>query len=67
MSVERIRELTAKLNRWRHEYYNLNAPTVSDSVYDRAFDELARLERETGISIGKTGMPSDRICQKYLN
>ena len=23
---EKIRELTAKLNRWRREYYNLNAP-----------------------------------------
>ena len=46
--VEKIRELTAKLNKWRHEYYNLNAPTVTDAVYDRHFDELKRLERETG-------------------
>jgi DNA ligase (NAD+) len=46
--IERVRELTAKLNQWRHEYYNLNSPTVSDAVYDRTFDELKRLEQETG-------------------
>ena len=47
--TERIRELVAKLNQWWHEYYNLNAPTVSDAVYDRHFDELERLEQQTGI------------------
>jgi DNA ligase (NAD+) len=46
---EKIRKLTAKLNRWRNEYYNLNAPTVSDAVYDRHFDELKRLEKISGI------------------
>ena len=42
--TKRIRELTAWLNQRNHEYYNLNAPTVSDAVYDRHFDELKRLE-----------------------
>ena len=46
--IEKIRELTAKLNRWRYEYYNLDTPTVTDAVYDRFFDELARLENQTG-------------------
>ncbi|MCC8026693.1 MAG: NAD-dependent DNA ligase LigA [Clostridium sp.] len=48
-SLERIKELTERLNKYRHEYYNLSAPTVSDAAYDRLFDELAALERETGI------------------
>jgi len=47
--IERIKELTSQLNQWRHEYYNLNAPTVEDAVYDRVLDELARLENETGL------------------
>jgi DNA ligase (NAD+) len=51
---EKIRELTAKLNRWRHEYYNLNAPTVSDVIYDRHFDELQRLEQESGIAMSNS-------------
>jgi len=47
--TERICELVTKLNQWRHEYFNLNAPTVSDEVYDRMLDELERLEQNTGI------------------
>ena len=34
---------------YRDEYYNRNAPSVSDEVYDRLFDELKELEQETGI------------------
>ena len=52
--IEQMRKLTAQLNRYRHEYYNLNAPSVSDAVYDRCFDELARLEQELGIQMGNS-------------
>lgn len=38
--IQRIKELTQLLNRYRDEYYNQNAPTVSDAAYDRLFDEL---------------------------
>ena len=33
-------ELNARLIRYGYEYYNRNAPCVSDEVYDRLFDEL---------------------------
>ena len=46
---EKVQALTAQLNRYRDEYYNGNAPSVSDAVYDRMCDELAVLEMETGI------------------
>lgn len=46
--VKRVHELVAQLNQYRHEYYNLAAPSVSDAMYDRLFDELGTLERETG-------------------
>ncbi len=52
--AERLRELNDQLNQYRHEYYNLNAPTVSDQEYDRLFDELANLERETGIQMANS-------------
>lgn len=52
--IERIRELTAKLNQWRLEYYNGDAPTVTDAVYDRQYDELERLESETGIRMSNS-------------
>lgn len=49
MTTTQICNLVDTLNRYRHEYYNLNAPSVSDSQYDRLYDELVRLETETGI------------------
>lgn len=48
---EQVLSLTNLLNRYRHEYYNLNAPTVSDQEYDRLFDELAKLEQTSGIQM----------------
>ena len=45
----RQRELTDLLNKWAHEYYVLDNPTVSDKEYDKAYDELRRLEEETGV------------------
>lgn len=46
--TKQIHELVERLNQYRHEYYNLAAPTVSDAEYDRLFDALAALEQETG-------------------
>ena len=48
---QRIRELTDRLNRCRYEYYNLNAPSLTDAEYDALFDELSTLEKETGFSM----------------
>ena len=46
--MSRQRELVDILNKWAHEYYVLDAPTVSDKEYDRLYDELKRLETESG-------------------
>ncbi len=46
--LERMRELIALLNRYGYEYYVLDEPTVADVEYDRLYDELVRLEKETG-------------------
>ena len=48
-TTQQIQALTARLNQYRNEYYNLSAPSVSDEVYDRLFDELKALEQATGI------------------
>ncbi|TCP14788.1 DNA ligase (NAD+) [Crenobacter luteus] len=42
--AERAAELAALLERYNHEYYTLDAPTVPDAEYDRLFRELAELE-----------------------
>lgn len=43
-----------KLNQYRYEYYDLNAPTVDDSEYDRLVDELAQIEKTLGIQMGNS-------------
>ncbi|MBR4473935.1 MAG: NAD-dependent DNA ligase LigA, partial [Oscillospiraceae bacterium] len=66
---ERIQTLTDQLNRYRDEYYNKNAPSVSDEVYDRLFDELVQLEKESGIVMANSptktvGYPAVSELQK---
>lgn len=46
--ILRVHELVKQLNHYRDEYYNKNAPTITDAAYDRLFDELVDLEKETG-------------------
>ena len=45
---DRKRELVDILNKWAYEYYVLDNPTVSDKEYDALYDELKRLEEESG-------------------
>lgn len=68
-TYQRVQHLTAVLNQYRHEYYNLNAPTVSDEVYDRLFDELTALEQQAGIKMSNSptqtvGYPSVSRLEK---
>ena len=46
--MEKMRKLVDTLNKYAYEYYNLDSPTVSDKEYDALYDELVRLEKETG-------------------
>lgn len=45
---KRIKELVSELNAYAYAYYVKDDPVVADVVYDRLYDELVRLERETG-------------------
>ena len=47
--MSRQRELVDILNKWAHEYYVLDNPTVSDKEYDALYDELRKIEAETGV------------------
>ena len=44
--VKRIKELTKELLQYCHEYYDLDAPTISDAEYDEKFDQLLQLENQ---------------------
>lgn len=47
--AKEIRKLVQSLNEHRNAYYNLNASIISDQEYDRLYDQLLELEKESGI------------------
>ncbi len=49
MVISRQKELVETLNKWAYEYYVLDNPTVSDKEYDALYDELKRIEEQTGV------------------
>jgi len=44
--IERVQTLRNLLNLYNYEYYTLNDPSVSDSVYDLLYMELVQLEKD---------------------
>ena len=57
--MERMHELCEILNRWAYEYYVLDNPSVSDGEYDKLYDELRELERESGVVLPQS--PTRRV------
>lgn len=49
--MDRMHELVKILNQWAYEYYVLDNPSVPDREYDKLYDELQALERETGVRL----------------
>lgn len=52
--IDRMKELVERLNLYRDEYYNESNSSVSDKEYDRLFDELVALEKNTGICMSNS-------------
>lgn len=51
---ERMKELVDLLNRASHAYYAEDREIMSNFEYDRLYDELAELEKETGITMANS-------------
>ena len=47
--MERMKWLVEELNKHCYNYYVLDNPTISDADFDKLYDELLALEKETGI------------------
>lgn len=45
----RMRELVEQINHASYQYYVLDQPIMADAQWDALYDELKRLERQTGI------------------
>ena len=54
-----MRELVDTLNKYAYEYYVLDNPSVSDREYDALYDELKKLESETGVRFNDS--PTRRV------
>ena len=66
--LQRISDLRSQLNEWSHQYYVLDAPTVSDYDYDMALRELEQLERIHAAFVDACGRNdgTDAITQDSL-
>ena len=56
---DRILELIEKINQLNYHYYTLDQPLVSDGEYDKIYQELVKLEKETGIVIDQS--PTQKV------
>lgn len=65
MSIERIRELTDKLNEAAKAYYSEDREIMSNLEYDRLYDELVELENKEGIVL--TGSPTIKVGYEALS
>ena len=63
--IKTIKNLTAELLQYCHEYYNLDRPTISDREYDKKFDELKSLEDETGFWLANS--PTRKVQGQVLD
>ena len=61
----RIEELIERLNELNYKYYTLDNPSVSDKEYDALYDELVRLEKETGLILESS--PTQRVGGDILD
>ena len=54
-----MQELVARLNETAYQYYVLDNPTISDKEWDAMYDQLVKLEQETGVVLPDS--PTHRV------
>lgn len=65
VKIDKIKALTMELLQYCHEYYDLDAPTISDAVYDAKYDELMRLENEANFWLANS--PTRKVQGEVLS
>lgn len=61
----RVNELVFDLNQYSHEYYVLDAPTISDPDYDKLYRELLELE-QLFPELVKQDSPTQRVGDELI-
>ena len=62
--ISKIKELTKELLQYCHEYYDLDAPTISDAEYDKKFDTLKKMEDEANFWLANS--PTRKVQGEIL-
>ena len=62
--ITQIQELTKELLQHCHNYYGLDAPTISDAEYDKKFDTLKQLEDEANFWLANS--PTRKVQGEIL-
>ena len=62
--LQEMKKIVEKLNLWAYHYYTLDAPIVSDAEYDKLYDKLLALEKETGKILENS--PTQRVGGEVL-
>lgn len=63
--LARVKELHSLLNKYNHQYYVLDEPTVPDAEYDRLMRELIEIERENP-ALKTVDSPSQKVGGEAL-
>ncbi len=63
--MDRMKELIEKLNNASKHYYQLADPVMTDYEYDKLYDELVKLENETGIVLSSS--PTQNVGYEVLS
>ena len=59
MNPDAMRALVDRLNETAYQYYVLDNPTISDGEWDKMYDALVQMERETGVTLPDS--PTHRV------
>jgi len=62
--LERMQQLVAIITEHNYRYYTLDQPTINDTDYDKLYDELVELEKETGVLLPES--PTQRVGGELL-
>lgn len=65
INIPKIQELVGLLNYYRNEYYNNSISYISDSEYDKLFDELKYLENKSGLILSNS--PTQTVGYKVIS
>ena len=71
-TFQQLRDMTARLNRYNHEYHDLKTPSVTDAEYDRVLGDLTALEKTIATRMAdsptwKFGYPSVKELKKAVH